>query len=252
MDHVSASTRGRRRPRRCKLAHATVSVKHYSTSWLFWLRVQKPGENPIWDNSLLSTVGAGHDVRFLDRDRPIEPQFDGVHGVIMMGAEPTPVEWFEAARGAKFWQLLSVGYDKFDVEAIRNVRIPCCNCPGSTSAPGLAESAIMMIYLVLKRWNEAQEVLAQGKAFNPMGEDIGDRLMGFVGFGASGLETARLATAIGLRVAISEPLEIKQALLDEYQPEFVVRPPAAAPGSRSIMPTASRPANRYSIVLTSD
>jgi len=190
------------------------------------LYIQKPGEDPIWDNSLLAAVGAEHDVSFLDREKPIEPQFHGVDGVVMMGAEPTPAEWFEAARGTKFWQLLSVGYDKFDLETIREIGIPCCHCPGSTSSPGLAESAIMMIYLILKRWNEAQEVLAQGKAFNPMGEDVDGRLMGFVGFGASGRETASLAKAVGLRIAIAEPLDIDPVTRDEYQPEFVVKPDA--------------------------
>lgn len=188
--------------------------------------IPKLGENSFWDDTILSAIRKRHDVHVLDRDQPIEPQFAGREVVVEMGAEPVPREWVEAARGAKLWQLMSVGYDYFDVGQVKEVGIPVCNCPGSTSSPGMAEMALMFMYMFTKRYNEAQEVLHAGKAFNPMGEELEGRLLGLVGFGASGRATARLAKAVGLRLAIAEPREIEPEALDTFQPEFVVKPDA--------------------------
>ena len=188
--------------------------------------IPKPGEDRFWDDTILSTIRQRHHVHVLDRHQPIEPQFAGKEVVVEMGAEPVPRAWVEAARGAKLWQLMSVGYDKFDVDQVKDIGIPVCNCPGSTTSPGMAETALMLMYLFIKRYNEAQEVLKAGKAFNPMGDELEGRLLGLVGFGASGRATARLAMAAGLRLAIAEPREIEQEALDTFQPEFVVKPDA--------------------------
>ncbi len=186
--------------------------------------ILKPGDEVYWDEVIVSTIRKSHDVHTFDAKQPVLELLAGVDGVVQMGAENPEAEWVEAARGAKLWQLMSVGYDKFDIDKARQAGIPLCHCPGVTTSPGMAESALMLMLLIAKKHNQAQAELAAGQAHHPMGEELAGRLLGLIGLGASGNATARLAKAFGMRIAIAEPMQIDEEVLDALQPEFVVSP----------------------------
>lgn len=186
--------------------------------------ITQPEADIRWEEAFMSAVEPHHDIRTLNLSESIPEQFDGIDAVVQMGAEPLPDGMLHAARGVKLWQLQSVGYDKIDVEGAKALGIPMCNCPGSTSAAGLAEAAIMFMLLIAKKYNEAQDEIADGRAHKPMGTELEGLLLGFIGFGASARSTAGLAKALGMRFAIAEPMEIEQEALDTFQPEFVVKP----------------------------
>lgn len=186
--------------------------------------IRQPGSDPRWEEATMAAIRPHHDVRILDLEQPFAEQFAGVDAVVQMGADALPAGCLEAARGVKLWQLQSVGYDAIDVDEAREAGIPLCNCPGSTSAVGLGETAILLMLLLAKKYNEGQGEIAAGRAHNPMGDELEGRLLGLVGFGASGRATARVAKVFGLRIAIAEPMDIEEEALDECQPEFAVHP----------------------------
>ena len=180
--------------------------------------------DPLWMEVTTSLLAEHHDVRIYDPQQSVEGQFADVDAVVDMGGANATQELVDAASNAKLWQIVTVGYDFFDMDMLRRADIPVCHCPGQTSAGGLAESAIMFMLLIVHRYNEAQQVLAQGKIHHPMGAELSGRVLGLIGFGASGMELARLAQPFGLRYMIVEPRDIEPAMLDKYQPEFVGKP----------------------------
>jgi phosphoglycerate dehydrogenase-like enzyme len=186
--------------------------------------IGEPESDIRWEEAAMSTITPHHDLRTLEMDKPFAEQFGGIDAIVQLGAQPFPDGLLEAARGVKLWQLQSVGYDKVDVEGAKALGVPLCNCPGSTSAAGLAQSAIMFMLLLATRYHEAQDELAAGRAHNPMGTELEGLLLGFIGFGASARATADLAKAFGMRFAIVEPMDLDQEALDTFQPEFVVKP----------------------------
>jgi D-3-phosphoglycerate dehydrogenase len=186
--------------------------------------IQQPGAAGEWDEILISSISRNHNVHVFEPDQPPGPQFESVDAVVLMGAENPEPNWVEAAKGAKLWQLISVGYDDFDVDRVAGAGIPVCHCPGSTSAPGLAESGILFMLLIVKKYNESQAEMAAGTIHHPMGVELSGKLLGLIGFGASGRGLADLALGFGMRLAIAEPMEIGPEDLEKYKPDYVVQP----------------------------
>ena len=188
------------------------------------LYLQQSHADSLWMEVTTSLLAAHHDVRIYDPQQPADGQLADVDAVVDMGGANATQELVNAARKAKLWQIVTVGYDFFDMDMLRRADIPVCHCPGQTSAAGLAESAMMFMLMIVHRYKEAQEVLASGKVHHPMGAELSGRVLGLIGFGASGRELARLAKPFGLRYMLVEPQDIEPALLAEYQPEFVGKP----------------------------
>ena len=186
--------------------------------------LQQSGADRLWDDVLMKMVGKGHDVRVFDPLSPIEEQFSGVDAVVDMGGANGKQEFVDAAKSAKLWQIITVGYDFFDVDMLARAGISLCHCPGSTSARGLGEGAVMFMLMIVHRFKEAQQIMSEGKVHLPMGSELEGQSLGLVGFGASGRELARLAKSFGMRLMIVEPMDIPQEFLDEYEPEFVGTP----------------------------
>ena len=182
------------------------------------------GQDPLWRKSLVEVFRDKHDLRIYDRSRPIEPQFADVEVVVDQGGKNMTPELVAAAKKCKLWLIPTVGYDHFDMEAMREAGILVANVPGSTSAPGLAKCALMFMIQIVTRYNAAQTTLKAGRMYLPMGDDLEGKTLGLIGFGASGRALTRLAKAFGMKFMIIEPLEVEEEALREYEPVFVGKP----------------------------
>ncbi len=180
--------------------------------------------NALWDEGITALIAERHTVRIFDPTREVAGQFSDIDAVVDMGGASATQELVDAGGQARLWQIVTVGYDHFDMDMLRRAGIPVCNCPGSTSSLGLAEAAVMFMLMIVHRYNEAQQVLQRGELYLPMGEELEGKVLGLIGFGASGRELARLTRPLGLRLMIIEPLEIDATTLNEYQPQFVGKP----------------------------
>ena len=186
--------------------------------------LKQKGADPFWDEVITSLMAERHDVRVYDPAKLAAAQFSDMDAVVDMGGASATQELVDAAGQARLWQIVTVGYDFFDMDMLRRAGIPVCHCPGRTSSLGLAEAAVMFMLMIVHRYNEAQEVLHRGEVHLPMGDELRGKTLGLIGFGASGQELAALAGPLGLRLMIIEPLDIDPTTLARYNPEFVGKP----------------------------
>ena len=190
------------------------------------LYLKQDGAVPLWHEVTTSLISERHDISTFDPKKALLEQFSGVDAVVDMGGASATEELIAVATQAKLWQIVTVGYDFFEsrIEVLRKAGIPVCHCPGTTSSLGLAESAVMFMLMIVHRYNESQEVLRRGEVHTPLGEELEGKVLGLIGFGASGQELARLTKKFGMKLMIIEPMDINSATLEDYRPEFVGKP----------------------------
>ena len=186
--------------------------------------LEQGGADPLWREMFSTIIGERHDVRVFNPTKNVQTQFADVDAVVDMGGASACQKFVDAASQARLWQIVTVGYDFFDMEMLRGAGIPVCHCPGRTSSVGLAEAAVMFMLMIVHRYNEGQNILSQGQVHLPMGDELEGKILGVIGFGASGQELARLAKPFGMRLMVIEPMDIDSDTLDAYEPEFVGKP----------------------------
>jgi phosphoglycerate dehydrogenase-like enzyme len=181
--------------------------------------------NVAWGRDVLAAIGDHHDLRVFDRDLAAEPQFQDVEAIVDVGGN-IPAEWVDIAKnaGVQFLQAQTNGLDHVEVDKIRASGMMLAHCPGELSSVALAEGAMMFILMLAHRHGDAQHNFAAGKIFFPMGMELVDRRLGIVGFGASGQDLARRASAFGMRIMAVDIRPIEQEVLDEIQPAFLGGP----------------------------
>jgi len=130
----------------------------------------------------------------------------------------------DAAEGVQLWQILGTGFDHFDLDYIKQKGIPVANCPGLFSSVALAETAMMFILMLAHSYRESVQNFESNILYRPIGKELGDAVLGILGFGASGQELARRAKSFGMRIHAIDIREIEQKILDEIQPEFLGSP----------------------------
>ncbi len=72
----------------------------------------------------------------------------------------------------------------------------------------------MFMLLLARRWHALQENLQKGILYRPLGEELRERRLGLVGFGASGRELARRARVFGMRISA---IDIRDISPEEQQ-----------------------------------
>jgi len=123
-----------------------------------------------WREDLIAAVAPRHNLRIWDPNLAPAGQFQGIDAVIDFGGSNGTREMADLAAGCvKLWQIVAVGYDKFDLDYWREKKIPVSNCPGQLSAAALAECAMM---LLARHWTQAQISLTQRKLFVPVAEEL--------------------------------------------------------------------------------
>lgn len=174
---------------------------------------------------VVEAIGDRHDLRILDYNQSIAPQFDGVDVVIDHGGSAGTQEMADAAAGkVRLWQILGTGFDHFDLEYWRSKSLPVANCPGIFSAVALGECAIMFMLMLARQYPVTQTNLKQGELYRPFGLELDGLNLGIVGFGASGIELARRAAPFGLKMSAIDIRDIGGDEVREFGLEFVGKP----------------------------
>jgi len=114
----------------------------------------------------------------------------------------------DAAPKVRLWQILGTGTDHFDLEYWRSRGVPVANCPGTFTAPGLAELALMFMLMLSRRFKEGQVRFTSGDYYGPAGRELGGRELLLLGFGASARELANRAGGFGMRVSAVDAVPI--------------------------------------------
>lgn len=135
---------------------------------------------------------------------------------LLLGADAevlfvTPVTWITEALMEKMPNLKmihceGVGYDRIDLEAARKRGIYVCNNAGC-NASAVAELAVMMMTMLLRRTIWGDQLVRTGRQINAVREleraptmDLGSAEVGLIGFGAIAQATAKLLQCYGSKV----------------------------------------------------
>jgi phosphoglycerate dehydrogenase-like enzyme len=117
-------------------------------------------------------------------------------------------EHLAAAPNLKMIQHQGVGYERIDLGACRQRRIPVCLTPEGTSI-GVAEHTILLILALYKQLVPAAIAVGEGRwpqwEMRPVSFELCGKALGLVGFGRIGNEVARRAHAFGARLFYFDP-----------------------------------------------
>ena len=178
-----------------------------------------------WGRDVIEVCGRHHQVAIFDRAEPAAAQFEGIDAIVDIGGQATREEIGLAGRaGVRYMQVQTTGLDHVHVDAIGAAGMMLAHCPGTLSAPALAEHAMLFILGLAHRLGESQANFRSRVSYVPTGGELGGKTLGVVGFGSSGMELARRARAFGMRIMAIDVRPIDQTILDEIRPQFMGTP----------------------------
>jgi phosphoglycerate dehydrogenase-like enzyme len=180
--------------------------------------------DPIWQAEVVKAVSPHHDLAIYDRSKPLAEQFAGVEAVLDLGGSAGTREMYDAAKDTVFWQIIGTGLDHVDIAYMKTRGFMISNCPGQFSSVGLAECAMLYILMLARHIREAEANFRAGILYKPLGMELVGKVLGIIGFGASGQELARRARAFGMRIQAIDVRPIEPEILAELQPEFLGSP----------------------------
>ncbi len=175
-------------------------------------------------DEIVAVIGDRHDLAIYDVERPIPEQFAGRTVVIDTGGSVGTHEMMDAATDTKFWQVMGNGLDHVDIDYMKSKGFMVSNCPGELSSSSLAECALMFMLMLARSYPVARSNFDAGVLYKPPGRGLEGKVLGIIGFGASGVDLARRAKACGMRIQAIDVREIEPEILDEIQPELIAGP----------------------------
>lgn len=179
--------------------------------------------NP-WCENIKTAIGDRHDLKELDDGLPLGPQFAGIDVVLDQGGSRGTREMMDAATDCRLWQIVGTGFDHFDLAYIKTRRIPTANTPGQFSDVALAETAMMFILMLTRRYQDAKNNFNESTLYEPLGHELEQQTLGIIGFGASGQSLARRAKPFGMRIMGIDVRTIESRVLEDIQPDFIGTP----------------------------
>ncbi len=115
-----------------------------------------------------------------------------------------------------------VGYNLIDIDAARERGVHVCNCPG-VNADSVAEQAVLLMLGVLRKVHAGHQAVMDGHqidfkhGFSEAGiPELGEKTVGFLGFGAIGRQTALRLKAFGCRMYYYDKFPLAPDQAAEY------------------------------------
>jgi D-3-phosphoglycerate dehydrogenase len=168
-------------------------------------RIAIPGDDPpqLQGSPHLDRLRAYGDVAlFVDRPADDDEKMRRVAGAICLINSRGAVKWPGAVLRRlpelRMITVCGIGTDPIDLETARELGIVVCNIPGRT-APIVAEHALALMLAVARRLTFQTQLIRQGGWRTADNLFLRGRMLGIIGAGPIGAETARLARAIGMK-----------------------------------------------------
>ena len=161
----------------------------------------------------------GFTLTLCERETPAAERRKRVAKAAYLIGYGVPFEDQDVARDVRLLQLLSAGYDRLDVDALKRAGIPVAD-NGGANAPTVAEHAVMLMLAVLRRLPLHHGALQDGEWVGLREglslRELRGKQVGIVGFGRIGREVARivngfLASAV-YADATPAPAQVEAAL----------------------------------------
>jgi D-3-phosphoglycerate dehydrogenase / 2-oxoglutarate reductase len=167
----------------------------------------------------LNAIGGKYQVSLYDPAGPISDQFRDVEVVVDQGGWGSH-EMVDASKAVRLWQVIGTGLDHLDIKYILDKKIPLANTPGAFSGIALAEHALFFMLCFAKNLHLSVNNIKSGVFYHPMNEELEGKTLGLIGFGASGRELAKRASAMGMRIMAVDALPVPAFTLEEYRIDF--------------------------------
>lgn len=151
---------------------------------------------------------AGIDIVETPVDRPllhdeIASLASDVHAVIA-GADPWDARALQSAPMLRVIARFGVGIDNIDVREAQRRGVAVHNVPGG-NAPAVAELTVLLILAQIRELIPIAAATQEGTWSRPLGRDLGEEIVGLVGFGDIGRRVARIVTSFGSTVLAHDP-----------------------------------------------
>lgn len=143
------------------------------------------------------------------------PQFDGW----IIGDDPATARVFEAAAAGKLKAAVKwgVGVDNVDFAACKRLNIPISNTPGMFGRE-VADIAMAYVVALARQTYTVDREVKAGVWAKPAGISLADRVVGLIGFGDIGRQTARRLLAADMKVVVYDPFYKVAAGLEQVEP----------------------------------
>ncbi|HEY1296427.1 MAG TPA: 2-hydroxyacid dehydrogenase [Chloroflexota bacterium] len=137
-----------------------------------------------------------------------------------IGPIPTDVLVAAASKRLKLVQLMSAGYDRFNIEGARAARLPVAD-NGGANAIAVAEHAIMLMLSALKHVHALDGSVRQGHWRGGVGRvyELYGSTVGIVGMGRIGREVAKRLSGWDANLIYYDPVRLS----DDVERQFNVR-----------------------------
>ena len=174
-------------------------------------------------------VPAGYELDVLDREDPRFAQaIQDAEYFMGLARGGMGSDFYRGAPRLKLIQLISAGYDRLDVEAARQARVPVANNGGANSV-AVAEHTLMLILAVHKRLASHHNNVVAGKwRVGDLGEhrvyELAGKTLGIVGLGTIGKKVARRAPAFDMRVQYYDIVRLSEDQEDALGVRFALFP----------------------------
>jgi lactate dehydrogenase-like 2-hydroxyacid dehydrogenase len=158
----------------------------------------------ISDNALAFLKNSGFEVTVYTERKNISQDdlikmCEGHTGLLSVGPNKINESFLSACNHLKGIALMSVGYDKVDLDAANKHQIPVSNTPDVLSE-ATADTAFLLMLSVARKAFYLHKTIARGEwnFFDPMenlGQELYGKTLGILGLGRIGLEMAKKARA---------------------------------------------------------
>src|SRR5207245_2469580 len=142
--------------------------------------------------------------------------------------ESLGAEFYRGAPKLKLIQLISAGYDRLDIAAARQAKVPIANNGGSNSV-AVAEHTMMLILAVYKKLSWHHDNVVHGKwRVGDFSEtrtyELAGKTLGIVGLGTIGKKVARRAEGFDMDIQYYDVLRLTEDQEDTLGVKFALFP----------------------------
>src|SRR5262249_55318563 len=127
-------------------------------------------------------------VKALHNSPEMKAALPGTHHLVGFVQQYVTAQLFKDAPKLKLIQLLSAGYDRADLEAVRKSKVPLCNNGGANSV-AVSEHALMLMLAVSRRLITQHSNVTAGRWHGNMAptvHEVRGKVLGIVGLGTIG------------------------------------------------------------------
>jgi phosphoglycerate dehydrogenase-like enzyme len=176
-----------------------------------------------------SMLPADYEMQVADQGTPEFPAaMKDAEYLVGFARESLGPEFYRGAPKLKLIQLISAGYDRLDIAAARQAKVPVANNGGSNSV-AVAEHTLMLILAVYKKlaWHHHNVITGKwrvGDFSQTRTYELAGKTLGIVGLGTIGKKVAKRAQAFDMYVQYYDIVRLTEHAEDALDVRFVLFP----------------------------